>query len=273
MVTLGTSGFLSRFSPRVLKIAAYQDDTAATVQTAYRVGSCFVTSGDKYTSFRQDTCLQLDPARKNVLLFGDSHAAMLYLALHNVDQGVAFQQGTASGCLPVVEAGQRANARSTCRELVDFVLKQWLPAHHVDYVAIAANWQSPADLKKMDGTLQYLKGLGQSPVLVGPPPEYDMPLPTLLALSIQKQIPGMAAQHRLKAMSAIESYGERSADDDWHIPYLSIYKIVCPATQCMTLLPGDIPVQNDADHLSLPAAQFVAQAWRNHGTTPWSSHS
>ena len=269
--TLGTKGFVSRFAPRVLKIAAYRDDTADQVQKTFRVGTCFIANSGKFKDYKQDACLALDPSRKNVLLFGDSHAAMLYQALHETYPDVAFQQATASGCLPVVGAGQRSNARGGCRDVIDFTLKQWLPAHHVDYVVIAANWQ-PGDMAKMDRTIKYLKDLGQSPVLVGPPTEYDMPLPTLLALSMQKQQPAMLDQHRLKAMGAIDAYGAKAAAETWNVPYLSIYNVVCPAGQCMTLFPGDIPVQVDADHLSLPASQYVAQAWKTSGSAPW-SHS
>ena len=268
-VTLFTGGFVTRFAPRVLEIAAFGDQTTDATHQTYRVGSCFLTSGNTFGDFRPDPCLVLDPVRTNVLLLGDSHAAMLYKGLQDAFPEVHFLQATASGCLPLAESGQRHNARGACTQLVSYMLNQWLPVHHVANVLIAANWQSPEDIRNMGGTIRYLRGLGLSPVLIGPPPEYDAPLPTLVALSIQQGNPSLVTQHRLGKMQGIESYSEQITSNIWHIPYLSIYRTLCTQKDCLTLFPDDVPVQSDADHLSVPASDFVAASWRTAHAEPW----
>src|SRR5262249_17443149 len=81
---------------RADKILAW---TQYPAEKVVRSGVCFLTTGYSDQSlFRNDLCLALRPDRKNVLVMGDSHAAHLWMGLHEARPDINFMQATASGC-------------------------------------------------------------------------------------------------------------------------------------------------------------------------------
>ena len=267
MATLKTNGFRFRFGERAQRIAAYQELTASLDRQNSRMGACFLTSGNRLTDFSKATCLAMDASRENVLLTGDSYAAMLYHGLRKVFPQINFLQANASGCLPVVESGQKPGTRDVCRLLMRFVLTDFLPAHQVSKVLIAGHWQNTADVEALHDTVNYLQSIGYQPILFGPIPRYDMTLPNLLALSVQFDDPKLPARHRSDADRKLDEEMKIAAGL-WRVRYISYYETFCSRRDCMTALPGDVPLQDDRAHLSSAGSEYVAQVWSKRHELP-----
>jgi peptidoglycan/LPS O-acetylase OafA/YrhL len=140
-------GLEFRFAPRARDIAAYNGKDPHDNRDQYRNGICFITSGTATLSdFPLATCLPDNSKRKNILVFGDSHAAALWWGMDQVYEGVNVMQATASGCKPVLH--QRPRQLASCTAIVDYILKDYLPTHKVDAVLIEAHWD-PEDLASL----------------------------------------------------------------------------------------------------------------------------
>ena len=81
-------------------------------------------------------------------------------------------QAAASRCIVVKQLAQ----------MVDYVFNTYLPAHPVNLLIISARW-AEADIPFIEPTLARLEKAGIRTMLVGPTPEYDVQLPSLIARS------------------------------------------------------------------------------------------
>jgi hypothetical protein len=89
-------------------------------------------------------------------------------------------------------------------------------------------------------------------VLFGPVPEYDAPLPRLLAYSIAWNLPEFPAQHRMSESALLDARLASLATSTWHIPYVSLYKAICNDGDCTEYADKEhtVPLMFDKDHLS-----------------------
>jgi peptidoglycan/LPS O-acetylase OafA/YrhL len=205
------NGFPARFSPRALKIAS-----AAGDHKQFQRGTCFIATNDA-SSGVSDSCLLLDPAKKNVLLIGDSHGAQLYHGLSSEFPSIHILQATAVGCKGVIAA--RFGDTPKCRRIMESIFHDFLPRHRVDLVMLASRWES-FDLNRIAATANYLQTLGLNVVVVGPTPRYDAPLARLLAIGVQSGREDLAASHRLRAYDDLDKQMARFASSDWHVGYI-----------------------------------------------------
>jgi peptidoglycan/LPS O-acetylase OafA/YrhL len=258
-------GFPSRFSLQAQRIAAYPELDASSLHKNWRVGTCFLSSSSTYKDFKSEVCLKRDALRETDLLMGDSHAAHLYYGLSQAFPEINFMQATASGCKPTLQSG--LNDETECRSLVDWIFKSYLPSHPVAHVLLSGRW-SAGDLDRLGDTVAYLKSVGVDPIVIGPMIEYDSALPTLLAISLRNHDPDLPAGHRLKSFRQLDETMSQLAANSWHALYISYYPYLCSRQDCTLLLPGDIPLQDDADHLSSSGSEYVAQKWRRAGVLP-----
>jgi len=83
-------------------------------------------------------------------------------------------------------------------------------------------------------------------------PEYDAPLPRLLAYSVAWSKPTLAKQHLLAGGALLDAEMERKARDEWHVPYVSIYQAICDGQDCAEFADAahTIPLMSDTDHLN-----------------------
>lgn len=255
-------GFPNRFSLQAQRIGAYPELSAASMHRDWRVGTCFISSGSTYNDYESETCLKRDPVRENDLLMGDSHAAQLYYGISQAIPEINLMQATASGCKPTLQSGYGDSV--ACRRLVDWILKTYVPAHPMNHVFLSARW-SAADLKALGDTVAYLKSVGADPVVIGPMIEYDSALPSLLAISLRNHDPKLPSRHRISSFRQLDKTMSELAADKWHVHYVSYYPYLCGPEECMTLLSDEVPLQDDADHLSSPGSKYVAQEWRRAG--------
>jgi peptidoglycan/LPS O-acetylase OafA/YrhL len=251
--TVKAQGFRGRFSEKALQVASALGEE--TQDQSLRTGVCFITTDYHFEKYNFDTCLHQDTNKKNYLLLGDSHSAMLWPALSSALPSSHVMQASTAGCEPaVVPSGS-----SDCKKMMSYIFQQYLPAHPVDALFVVGRWEK-RDLGPLTQLISWSAEHHQPVVVFGPVAEYDAPLPRLLAYSIAWNQPDLARQHRIDTKT-IDAEMESLAADTWHVPYISLYREICGAEGCLEYADAahTIPLMGDTNHLSMPGAAFVVQ--------------
>ena len=265
VVALGTTalaldGAPFRFTQPVVTIGSYlaYDPTAA-----FRSGHCYLTANRE--TYDTKTCLTKDPTRPNYLLIGDSHAAQLWLGLHEVLPDVNLMQASMMLCRPVLMEVNAFDFRK-CPRLMHFIFDDYLMKEKVDKVLLAASWKDE-DVPKLDATLDYLKEHDIDAVVFGPIVEYDYALPRLLADAIRYHDPQLADRERTAAVPLLDRR-MRMLVTGKGIPYISTYDEMCKGGTCAKLVDGDVPYQFDAGHLTAAGSIALAEKLRDDHALP-----
>jgi peptidoglycan/LPS O-acetylase OafA/YrhL len=244
-------GLPSRYTPEEVQISSYMEREAP-----YRLGTCFISSGKPSTDFDVSTCLRQDPHKKNYLLIGDSHAAQLWYGLDTVFPEINILQATASGCEPTLQHVYLYGDQ--CTPIMEYVYGGYLPKHPVDRILIAARWEQ-GDLPRLDDTMRRLKQQGLNVVLFGPIVQYDSPLPRLLTVSLKENDPTLPFKHRLNKYRKLDEEMAYLAENTWHVPYVSLFQLLCPQNACTEYAQKDVPLQFDYGHLTQAGSVLVAE--------------
>jgi hypothetical protein len=252
--TVIAQGFKGRFPEKALQVASALDGEQE--DKSLRTGVCFITTDYHFEKYDYDTCLREESGKKNYLLLGDSHSAMLWSALSSALQPSNVMQASTAACEPSLAPRGSAD----CKKMMRYVFEQYLPAHPVQGLIVVGRWET-RDLDPLTQLIFWCKQ-HQVPVFVfGPVPEYDAPLPRLLAYSIAWSNPHLTTQHRVDGPKIIDAEMRRRADSTWHVPYISLYREICGADGCAEYAdPGhEIPLMGDTNHLSGPGASVVVE--------------
>jgi peptidoglycan/LPS O-acetylase OafA/YrhL len=244
-----THGFRARFSDEAVRVGSYLE-----YKFPAREGTCFIVGREVYGQYDASSCLREDAGRKNYLLVGDSHAAHLWSGLSAAYPEANIMQATASGCRPVLHAAGAV----PCVKIMNFVFSEFLATHHVDKLLLAGHWID-GDLAGLGETVAWAKSRGIDVVVFGPAIEYDTGLPRLLAVSLTKDDPEFAFHHLLPVAKEMDEKMQRLADMDWHVKYVSYYKLLCPAGPCVEYADGKVPLEFDATHLTQAGSVLVAE--------------
>jgi len=261
-----TSGLPFRYPAEAVRVAAFLENTDPLTQSQYRVGTCFLTSINAKTTFDAARCLKEEPGKRNELLIGDSHAAQLWFGLSSVFTNVNFMQANASGCKPTLD--QALGMVRNCERLMNDVFHDYLPAHRVDDLLIAAHWEED-DLPRLVRTVDWLMHQGVSIVLFGPVVQYDAALPRLLALSIQRNDSGIPAKHRMDYYQRLDAAMARLARDKLAVRYVSYFDLLCHEGACLEYAAKGIPLQSDSSHLTGAGSVVMAGRMRDAGGLDW----
>jgi hypothetical protein len=259
---LVTKGFPSRYPEEAVKVASFLENTDATTDAQYRVGSCFLTSKNAFQDFKPSVCLQESNRMRNVLLLGDSHAAQLWFGLSSVFTDVNLMQATASGCKPTLD--QSHSVEHKCSRLMEYIFSDYLKTHHIDTLIIAARWDG-ADLQPLQRTLTWAHSLGIEVVLFGPIIQYDSALPRLLATSIRSNDAAIPALHRVAYYESLDADMSRLVLTAPGVRYISYFKMLCPQSACLEYAGAGVPLQSDYGHLTSRGSLLVATKIRDAG--------
>lgn len=254
---LGFHGFPKRYSPEELLIASYAKDP-----TSYRIGSCFIASGNNPRDFDIKSCMRQDKTMRNYLLFGDSHAAQLWYGLTKAYPNINFLEATSSGCEPTVH--HRVFDTRRCNAIMDYVFDDYLQTHTCDQLILAARWELD-DMDALGKTIDFLKLRGVRVVLVGPIVQYDSPLPRLLAVSLRSGDATLPFRHELIKYRQLDEKMAKLAYDRWKVQYISYFELLCPQGICVQYAGKDIPLQFDYGHLTTEGSWLVGQRLRESG--------
>ena len=211
---------------------------------------CFLTPKTIQTKpDLDDRCLDTSGDQPKVLIMGDSHTANLAAGL-NARYGHAWRllQASAVGCRPVVGG----EGLRHCRALVDDMFQRWIPAHgsKLDEVVLSARWEQ-SDLPKLAATVQLLRQHVRKVTVIGPWPEYFVPVPLMLAY---EEISGQDLQKRLAKHDRVSLDAEMAFKLRDSANYVSAIGLFCgPA--CKVTSDGQ-PLYFDRDHLSVPGVRF-----------------
>jgi len=258
-----SGGFKSRFPMEAQRVAAALAGNGEFA--AMRTGTCFITSDDHFSQYNVNLCLHEDRNKSNYLLLGDSHSAMLWSALANTLQNVNVMQASTNACVPSLDP----SGSSDCKKMMDYLFQSYLPTHRLQGLFVVARWQ-PRDLAGLTKVIDWASR-HQLPITVfGPVPEYDGPLPRLLAYSIAWDEPGLASRHLVNDLAPLDAEMQKMADQDWHVPYISLYREICSGNGCAEYADPahTVPLMGDTNHLTSLGATFVVRGLVQKGELP-----
>ena len=259
---LANAGFPGRFPQQSVQVASFLSNPEQDVGQA---GYCFVTLPIRIQSFSNSNCLRTEAGKKNYLVLGDSHAVMLWNGLSAALPADHFLLAAAANCEPL----QYASGGSLCATFMRNVFQRLAPPLQIDGIYLEAAWR-PENVSALTQTIQWAQSRGLPVTVFGPVPEYDAPLPRLLAYSIAWHQPSLANDHRLPAPRITDASMAAMASGVWHVPYVSLYTAICPAEDCTEFADPahTVPMFIDADHLSPAGATLVVRRITSSGVLP-----
>ena len=247
-------GFRARFPSNAVQVASELDGNEEF--RLMRTGTCFITSDNHFEGYNYNVCLSQDSGKKNYLLLGDSHSAMLWSALSSALHHANIMQASIAGCEPSLHP----LGSSDCRKMMAYIFQNYLPTHPVQRMFLVGRWEEK-NIEGLTALIAWAKQ-HQVPVTVfGPVPEYDGPLPRLLAYSIAWNEPNLASEHLVPGLGPLDAEMQRTARNTWHVPYISLYRGICGAESCAEYADAahKIPLMSDTNHLSQSGASFVVR--------------
>ncbi|WP_413989296.1 acyltransferase family protein [Labrys okinawensis] len=238
-----------RVPPQVEEVAAFANYDA---NKSYRTGECFLTSEfNKFSMYRQDSCLALSDKKPNYLLVGDSHAAHMYPGMLAEGKDINILQASASGCKPIFDT----YGDKRCTDLVKFVFNDFLPRHPVDTVVLSALWVD-SDLPGLLREIAELKRYSKRVVVLGPIVLYDVALPRVLAKSLYEKDEALVATHRVSAVKGTDRLFAQAVPKTG-ADYVSVYDAICPAGACTLWTDDNKPIQFDYGHLTPEGSELI----------------
>ena len=261
--TVFASGFEHRFPASAVRVAS--NGNGEDENKLMRTGTCFITSDYHFEQYNFNVCLSQEQGRNNFLLMGDSHSAMLWSALASALPDANVMQASTNGCEPLLHP----TGSPDCRKMMDYIFHSYLPVHPVQGVFLVGRWLEK-DLDELTTTIAWAKQ-HQVPVTVfGPMPEYDGPLPRLLAYSIAWDEPALPSRHRVTSTALLDEKMRRMANDIWRVPYVSLYQEICGPKACEEYADeaNKIPLMSDDNHLNQPGATLVVRRLVGKGELP-----
>jgi peptidoglycan/LPS O-acetylase OafA/YrhL len=258
-VIVSMHGLPGRFPSSAIAMADYLNYSASHPReqnAMFETGSCYLDRHEPVADFDEQHCLAPTPGKKQVLVFGDSHAADLQYGLKAAFPTVQFLQATASACPPTLE--QVAESTAECKGFVEKVLVNFIPDRSIKTVLLNANW-SAGQLENLADTIKLLRGEGVDVVLMGPVPKYDQALPRLLSKSLISGKVDYARAHLDPGSGLLDEQMKRLANENWHVPYVSLMSILCPGAKCVEYAAPGVPLEFDQTHLTLQGSEYLGR--------------
>ncbi len=251
-LVLAGNGLPDRFPPSVAAVASTYSTGS---RFPYREGRCFITSKEAPGAFDRGACLAIRPDAANVLLLGDSHAAHLQPGFRDVWPSLNLLQATASGCKPLLGATGAAR----CTTLMRAMLEDFIPAHHLDAIVIAALWDE-ADIPALRATIAAVRPYAARVVVFGPVPRYDQPASTLIARAMLRDELARVPSHLLPGVKPLDALMEAAVAP--LAAYVSPYRVLCPRDRCRLLAAPGVPMQFDYHHLTREGSDWLVATLR-----------
>lgn len=252
--TVLAHGFAGRFPDKALQVASVLD-TPEEIRSM-RIGSCFITTDYHFEKYNFETCLHEDKEKKNYLLLGDSHSAMLWSAFATELKHSNVMQASTAACEPSLAP----SGNDDCKEMMAYIFQRYLPTHPIQGVFLVGRWEQK-NLDSLTKLISWAKEHHLPVVVFGPVPEYDAPLPRLLAYSIAWNKPRLPSQHLVLGPKLLDAEMQQIAATTWHVPYISLYNEICDSSSCLEYadLAHKLPLMGDDNHLSAPGASVVVR--------------
>ncbi|MFO1081625.1 MAG: acyltransferase family protein [Reyranellaceae bacterium] len=259
--TLG--GAPERVPETVRRIADYTYDPTSRA----RFGQCWLQERDPDDGFARDCIETHDPASA-VFLWGDSYAARLSPGLRMVlPDSVTLLQATRNGCAPILGGGEPTCFRSN--RFVINQLRRLQPATVILFAwwsAYGSAWDDGSALAAaFANTLADVRAAGvRRIVVVGPAPEWNQPLPRLLATAWLNHPEWTDIPERLgmglAPRAALVDRRMRKQLASAGVTYVAALPLLCDDQGCLTRIPGSQDLSTwDTGHLTDEGAKHLAR--------------
>lgn len=260
---VGVAGFTAangRLQARHDRRFGFISANAYDYRSGYRGGTCQLSTKQTSEDFAS-TCVDRDfggSGRRDILIWGDSHAAHLYPGLRRRadSEQIALAQYTADGCPPLEQ-----ESSDFCRGINDFVQRR-LADLDPDVILLAADW-TPSRIDRLPGTIALIQRETDARiVVVGPVPEWDPSLPQALVAFGQSH-PLEPVPERLRdgvkgARFEIDRAMRQLLSASAAI-YVSPLEALCSGDGCLAVLSNRVTTWDDA-HLTDVGSDVVAAA-------------
>ena len=246
----------TRFKPEVIAYEKVMGEKGSN----FREGKCFLTEDiSSPSTIIESNCIIQDKDKYNILLLGDSHAAMWYSALEATQpKDITLSQATAAGC--TVSPGNSKIER--CDQFYDWVFTELLLNTKFDLVIVGSRWRLK-DVKGFAKTIEVLKEESNNIFVIGPNIEYTQPLPWLLSHLKQDELQSFTKYDKQKQVDKeIHDLADKAG-----IVYYPLMDSLCTAkNKCTYLTPSGSPTLFDDDHLTQDGALMLStDIWRKVG--------
>jgi hypothetical protein len=258
---IASKGIPSRFTPSELALARYATNGKFDAQWGR---GCFASEGHPI----ERHCLTMSAGQPNYLLFGDSHAAHLWLGLYTILPDIHLLQATGANCKPLLASLKSPDP--SCRQLAGTMFNDFFPSHHVDAVILSCIW-TRNDFSSLAETVARFRGMGQKVYVVGPIFMYDQPLPYLLIKARRSGDSTFVDRHAMQSQAAYKDFDDElaaAALGDGAARYISLNKLLCTSQGCLEYVDSAVPLQFDGAHLSNEGSVHVAKLLRDSGQLP-----
>lgn len=242
-------GMKYRYDSNQMKIASYLDYK----ELNYREGTCFFTDKNSDIQlFDKKTCIKFNKEKQNILLIGDSHAAMFYTTLsNNINEKQTLSQITASGCRPLLNA----KGKERCTNLMKYAYDDILKNYTFDTIIISARWQKD-EISEINETLNYLKNYSKNILLIGTGIDFETSLPRIL-ISNKKNFITKNDLYKYNEVSEIDSSIQKLIEEkSENIKYISTFTPFCNQDGCKLTI-NNLPIIYDTNHLTLDASNYI----------------
>ncbi len=257
LLAIGGVGLLSAGLPGRLSGQAerYYRYVAFDPRPMMRGRTCYLEEDQRAADLDVAGCAHPASGRKNVLLWGDSHAAQYQLGLEMAAEaggsGVKLLQASYSACPPLLDWD--SIPRPGCREFNDTVFGL-VRDGSVDGVILSAHWvnhrtEMDEVWRRLGATLTALAQRNVRIVLIGPSMEYVHELPVILVRRVQFGPGWVDPPRSIKPESvAMDAEMARRFGEMPGVRYVSVFRTLCP-DGCPYLV-DDVPMLWDDSHLT-----------------------
>lgn len=245
------NGFPGRFPKQALKLAHISGRSGTFPKPP---NHCFLPTSDTLADF-DAVCLDSIPGKPNWLLVGDSHAAMLWSGLFENIKQVHFQSAVVFGC--EIRLNPQSNGQ-ICNDLMNKALVEHIDRKPPSAVILTWRWLNIDEIG-LANLYNRLKAKGARLIIIGPTPEYTMPVPRLMAESLRRQQPDLVSQNissriwdsdkKLSALGAKIGYS-----------YLSPMNAMCSASRkCTVVDDSGNQLYFDQNHLNSVGSDYLVR--------------
>jgi len=258
MVRLGQTR-LPLIVPKSNRSSTHDDDLQSTKD--YQAGECFLDPDQDPDKTDLKRCMP-SGSQKKALLWGDSHAAHLYMGLrktlgaHNISLG----QLTASACAPIL--GMDMPARPYCKHANELFIKE-IEIARPDILIITASWPiSPEYMASLDRTLDKVEALNLTKVVViGEAPLFRRSVPLIMIDRMKGKIFNFNSSDDVEweAMQRSETAVIKIVSQHNRIAYISLINAVCHKGSCPMASPDEKPLIYDIVHLTQEGSALYAK--------------
>jgi peptidoglycan/LPS O-acetylase OafA/YrhL len=258
-----TEGFYNRYSGNQKVLI---DFIKYDRKEAYRQGSCFLESDQKYSDFK-DECFS--PATANddgsIILWGDSHSAALSYGLRKNFRNLT--QLTAGGCMPLI--GYNPTSRPHCIDINNYVLSK-IEQLKPELLVLHANWTTPLNkieigLKEgLSRTVSYVRSASPKTriIIIGGVPQWKPSLPELLLKSnIELREMAYVYSQNYKKIQITDNVLSMVVNEN-ELTFISLLDIFCKDEECLSSVKTGStyePFAWDYSHLTKSSSLLVSE--------------